>query len=249
MWKRIVAIAVLLSAAAGCGVPAGPQSFEAIDDQDVPNRLADTTTTTTTTTSTTTTTLPDTPESTTTTTIAPATQLVDVFFVSRDQLRPLELVAPSPVTDADLILLLEDGPGPSAPLLTNFIEEGLIIDTRAERGILTVDLDEEILDDIPSRDQPEAIAQIVLTFLLETPGVGSAVFTFDGSEENVPVPTGDGLLTNEPVVVDDYASIRADLELTTDLDPTATVPTAESPTITTVDESNTATSSSDPDAN
>ncbi len=35
---------------------------------------------------------------------------------------------------------------------------------------------------------------------------------FNGGPENVAVPTGDGLLTAEPVSVDDYATMRVDVE-------------------------------------
>lgn len=213
-WARRSAWCCVAALITGCGVPTGADSFEPIPDDEVPNRIADTTTTTTTTstTTTTTTTLPDTPELSTTTTITPATQLVDVFFLSRDELRAVEVQAPSPVADTDLILLLERGPGPSGGLLTNLVEEGLIIDTFAQDGILTIDLDEEVLDDIASREQREAIAQIVLTFLYGLGGVGQAVFTFNGSSDTVAVPTGDGELTDEPVSVDDYAVMRFDAE-------------------------------------
>ncbi|MGA9279235.1 GerMN domain-containing protein [Ilumatobacter sp.] len=216
---RRAAWCVAFAAVASCGVPTGPESFEAIGDAEIPNRLADTTSTTSTTTTTTTTTLPDTPQTTTTTSIAPATQFVEVFFLSRDQLRAVEVEAPSPVADTDLILLLERGPGPSGGLLTNLVEEGLIIDTTSQGGILTIDLDESILDDIPSRDQREAIAQMVLTFLYGLGGVGQAVFTFNGGTENVAIPTGDRLLTNEPVSVDDYATMRVNVDPNPELDP------------------------------
>lgn len=206
--RQRMAAVLAVALVAGCGVPTGPDSFEEIPDEEIPNRLADTTTTTTTST---TTTIADTPVSSTTTTIATATQLVEVFFLSRDRLRAVEVPAPSPVADTDLILLLERGPGPSGGLLTNLVEEGLIIDTTAQDGILTIDLDEDVLDDIPSRDQREAIAQIVLTFLYGLGGVGQAVFTFNGSTENVAVPTGDRELTDEPVSVDDYATMRVDV--------------------------------------
>ena len=241
MTSLVKRVAAVLAAAlvAGCGVPTGPESFEAIPDEEVPNRLADTTTTTTTTSTTsTTTTIPDTPVSSTTTTIATATQLVEVFFLSRDQLRAVEVPAPSPVADTDLILLLERGPGPSGGLLTNLVEEGLIIDTSSQGGILTIDLDEDVLDDIPSRDQREAIAQIVLTFLYGLGGVGQAVFTFNGGSENVAVPTGDRELTDQPVSVDDYANMRVDVDsFPTDVDASDpgvvgdTVPIGETTTV------------------
>lgn len=214
---------VCFALVASCGVPTGPDSFEAIADAEVPNRLADTTTTTTTTSTTTTTTVPDAPQTTTTTSIAPTTQFVDVFFLSRDQLRAVEVQAPSPVADTDLILLLEGGPGPTGGLLTNLVAEGLIIDTTAQNGILTIDLDENILDDIPSQDQRDAIAQIVLTFLYGLGGVGQAVFTFNGGSENVAVPIGNGLSTDEPVSVDDYANMRVNIDPLSEPAPETTI--------------------------
>ena len=143
------------------------------------------------------------------------------------------------VVHAELILLLEQGPvGPPAALLDNQIEQGLIIDTVAQDGILTIDLDEEIFDDISRQDdQREAIGQIVLTFLLGLRGVGQAVFTFNGSDTNVSVPTGNALFTNRPVSVDDYASMRVDAEQTDpedEPDPADGTATTGSSTTTTV---------------
>lgn len=238
---RSAALLASLALLASCGVPTGPDSFEEIPDQEVPNRLADTTTTTTTTstTTTTTTTVPDAPVTTlaATTTVVP-TEIVQVFFLSRGELRPIELPAQSPVVDTELILLLEQGPvGPSAALLDNQIEEGLIIDTVAQDGILTIDLDEEIFDDISRQeDQREAIGQIVLTFLLGLRGVGQALFTFNGSDQNVSVPTGNALFTNRPVSVDDYASMRIDAEPPGPIDePETPVTTTSFGTTTTTD--------------
>ena len=93
--------------------------------------------------------------------------------------------------------------------------------------MLTIDLDEDIFDEIPSRDQREAIAQIVLTFIYGIDPVGLAVFTFNGSEQNVSVPTGDGLFTNRPVSVDDYASMRVDVEPSAEPETTTTSATDE----------------------
>ncbi len=102
------------------------------------------------------------------------------------------------MVDTELILLLEQGPvGPSAALLDNLIEEGLIIDTVAQDGILTIDLDEDIFDDISRQDDQTRgdrtdRAHVPAQSLR---GVGQALFTFNGSEQNVSVPTGNALFT------------------------------------------------------
>lgn len=227
---QLAAVCAIVAIGSGCGVPTGPESFEAIDGADVPNRLNEITSTTSSTTTTTVpaTTLPDQPETTTTISIEPPipTEIVDVFYLSRGQLRaqPTEVLAP--VTANDLILLLEAGP--SSDLLDNEITLNLIESTSEENGVLTIGLDDRVFQRIPSRDQREAIAQIVLTFLNNLRGVGQAVFTID--DERLIVPVGNGQSTEEPVSLDDYENMlvnadpdQASPESTT----TAAAPTSE----------------------
>ncbi len=141
--RRLIASCMALVIVAGCGVPTGPESFEAIDDSDVPNRLNEATTTTTTTTvppttsTVATTTLPDQQETTTTTTEPePPTETVDVFFVSRGELtsKPIQVLAP--VSANELIVLLEADP-PSVVLDTE-IPPDLIDTTSVDNGVLTI---------------------------------------------------------------------------------------------------------------
>ncbi len=209
------ALAALTALSVGCGVPTGPESFEAIDGADVPNRLDETTTTTTTTTlppTTTTTTLPDQPAATTSTTSEPepATESVRIFFLSRGELRSQESEVLAPKTANDLILLLEAGPapGPASDLLDTEIPQGLIDNTSTGGGVLTIELNDTVFRRIPERDQREAIAQMVLTFLNNLAGVGQAVFTIEG--ERLIVPLGNRESSDEPVSRDDYANMLVD---------------------------------------
>ena len=223
--KVILVAAVALGSA--CGVPTGPDSFDPIDGSDVPNRLNDTTTTTSTTTTTvavTTTTLPDQPDPTTTTTEAEIpTEFVEVFYVSRGQLRAQETEVPSPVTANDLISLLETRP--SSDLLDNEIDLNLIESTSTTDGVITIELDDLVFQRIPNRDQREAIAQMVLTFLTNLRGVGQAVFVID--DVRLTVPVGNFQFTDEPVSLDDYENMLVDAA------PTPATPTTTSTTTTT----------------
>lgn len=207
--RRVATLLLLAGPIAGCGVPTGPDSFEEIDGVDVPNRLNETTTTTTTTTmppTTTTTTLLDAPETTTTSTEPPIpTEIVDIFFVSRGQLTAKPFTVLAPVSANELIDLLEAGPGPDVGLLDTEILPNLIEVTSVTDGILTIELDRLVFDQIANRDQREAIAQIVLTLLNNLTGVGQAVFTIDDERQTVPIDGSQ--VSDQPVSLDDYANI------------------------------------------
>ncbi len=105
--------------------------------------------------------------------------------------------------------------------LESLIEEGLIVSAVESRGVLTVDLDAETFDRIPSTQQTEAIGQIVLTMLRSLRGVGLVTFTLGG--EPIPVKKGNGLSSEvgEPLSFDDYAVLLASPRTTAD----TTVPT------------------------
>ncbi len=203
------AVVLTVGLASGCGVPTGPESLQEIDGADVPNRLNETTTTTTTTTvpaTTTTTTLLDTPETTTTTTEAPApTEIVDIFFVSRGQLTAKPFTVLAPVSANELIDLLEAGPGADVDLLDTEILPNLIETTLVDNGILTIELNDLVFERIAVRDQREAIAQMVLTFLTNLRGVGQAVFTIDDVRQTVPIDVS--RVTDQPVSLDDFESV------------------------------------------
>lgn len=221
-------ILALASLVAACGVPTGPDSFEPIADENVPNRLGEPPVTSTTTSTTTpATTLP--PDEPVDTEPEPPAEQVTLYFRSRDQLRGIDLTALSPVTREDLRQLLVDGPpvGPSTSNLDNLIVEGLIVDVFTQGGIVTIDLDQELFDNIDRVvEQRAAIGQIVLTFLGNLPFVGQAQFTFDG--EPLRVPTADSGFTAEPVSGDDYASLVIDTGLTPAEDVPSTDDTSDS---------------------
>jgi len=224
VWALSAALAL-----SACGVPTGPESFEEIDD--ISDELAAPSTTTTTTTSTTTTTtVPDLANTTIVTTTTPAvpTEEVPVYFLSRGQLTSIETAAPLAPEPNDLILLLEAGPdGPLAALLDNLIEQDLIVTTTQLDGVLTIELDDVLFRRISTRDQREAIAQIVLTFLTTLRGVGQAVFTID--DEPLTVPTAVRGFTDEPVSRDDYTALLVDTDDSTSGSTTTTEPPLDTP--------------------
>lgn len=230
--RAVIAFVSFAGLSASCGVPTGPESFQEIDGADVPNRLNDTTTTTTTTlpSTTTTTSLLDTPPSTTSSTETPnPTEIVDIFFVSRGQLAPKPTAARAPVSANELIDLLEAGSG--SDLLDTEILLNLIESTSEDNGILTIELNDLVFERIPVRDQREAIAQMVLTFLSNLRGVGQAVFTIDG--ERLTVPIDGSRVSDQPVSLDDYATMLIDadpvddpVEVPATTDPAALAPTS-----------------------
>ncbi|MFK8024570.1 MAG: hypothetical protein AB8G26_11475, partial [Ilumatobacter sp.] len=97
-------------AVAACGVPTGPDSFEVVDPDAVPDALTAAATTTTTTTTVppppATSVPPESPETTLVTTTIPLvpTEPVQVFFVSRGRLTSVETAAPVAPEAFDLIL-------------------------------------------------------------------------------------------------------------------------------------------------
>ncbi len=226
--RRLTAAGAVVLMIASCGVPTGPDSFEPIDDADVPNRLSETTTTTTTTTTEppASTTIapadPDQLETTFNTTAEPEppTEFVNIYFLSRGDLRPQSTEVLAPKEANDLILLLEAGP--ASDLLDTEILPNLIETTSEESGVLTIELNDGVFRRIPKRDQTEAIAQMVLTFLNNLTGVGQAVFTID--DERLIVPVANGQSTEEPVSLDDYSEllVNADPADTTTTTPTNT---------------------------
>jgi spore germination protein GerM len=137
---------------------------------------------------------------------------VKIYFLSGGKLKPefRDVTAPIEPLDIlnDLVSLLEAGPtGPSADLNTTAVPQGLINDEfRTARGVLTIDLDSRVFEEIDGRtNQRQAIAQIVFSFLTNLDGIGQVVFTVDG--EPLTVPNGNGVNTNEPVALDDYVSM------------------------------------------
>jgi hypothetical protein len=214
-----VASATLLAA---CGIPTGDDTFDAIPPEEVPFGLDATSTTTTTTT----TTLPDVPDTTAapTTTIAIRLDVAEIYFLTRGRLRPLEVELAPGFTALDVADQLESGPPPDVGLDT-LIEPGLIVGASESRSVLTVDLDPDTFARIPSTEQTEAIAQIVMTMVSSLRRVGLVNFTIEG--EPISVKKGNSLLSDvgEPLAYEDYVVLLASPASTADSSTTSQAPT------------------------
>lgn len=201
--RRVTTAIVIGALVVGCGVPTGDDSYGEIPADEILFGLDATSTTSTT--SSTTTTLPAVPATTlleTTTTIR--LEPVELFFLSRGRLQPVPFELPPGFSADQVADVLEAGPPPGLGL-DSLIEDGLIVAASESEGVLTVDLDANTFDRIPSAEQTEAIAQIVLTMISSLRRVGQVTFTLDG--EPIPVKKGNGLSseTGEALSFDDYS--------------------------------------------
>jgi hypothetical protein len=221
-----LSLGLLALATTACGVPTGEDTYEAIPPDQILFELDATSTSTTTTT----TTLPDIPASTLppTTTTPIRLEPAEIYFLSRGRLQPVVVELPPGASPDQIADVLELGP-PQDVALESLIREGLIVSAVESRGMLTVDLDAETFDRIPSTQQTEAIGQIVLTMLRSLRGVGLVTFTLGG--EPIPVKKGNGLSSEvgEALSFDDYDVLLASPRTTTD----TTVPTVASTDTTT----------------
>ena len=221
-----LAAQALVVVAVSCGVPTGESTFDEIDGE-VLGGLNDPTTTTTSTTTTTTTVpeLPEPPQETTTVVAAteppPPAAAVAVYFISRGSLSPVTFEVDPQFGLNELVVLLEDGPPNDSvgARLESFVEPGLIVGTPVtEGGVIFVELDGEVFDEISRLNQRQAFAQIVVT-LLQRSLVGQVTFTIDG--ETVPVPVESG--SKDAASVDDFAAFlgvpRSSAEPPVDDDP------------------------------
>jgi hypothetical protein len=228
------ALLVLLSA---CGL--GDSGFEEYGDEDGRSAIAATTTTSTTTT--TTTTVPVVPSTvpgatTTTTTTTPIqTQPIEFYWVVESTGQILVTVIPlSEPTPQLLVLRLEQGPplGEASVGLDTNVMEGLVLGIDVTRGIATVDLSGEILEQMPRTDPPLAIAQLVLT-LTRFQGIGQVLFTRDGVPIDVPLPPNDELSPlGEPVAFEDFEILLVASQTATTTTTTAAPPDTEPPATT-----------------
>jgi spore germination protein GerM len=209
------ALALFLTGAlvvAGCGLP-NDDKYTAIQPDDVPFGIADTTTTSTTSTTlppATTTTIPEA----TTTTIP--TQAVSLFFVLNGRLQPVVRSLPMPVTPQTVVNKLEDGPleQDQPPGLRSAVPANSIGVVSVTGGVATVDISPAFVQPttgtdqapVPNVDQPLAFGEIVLT-LTSLPGIGQVRFTVASQPQGA--LAADGSLVDGPVSADNYASLRA----------------------------------------
>lgn len=204
---RLPQLAICGLMIAACGVPSGNDTFVRIEDADVPLNLASPSTTTTT--STTTTVVV--PPSTTTTVVElpPDTELdpVSLYFLARDELRPVRREVETGFATIELIDLLAAGPDEqTSPGLDTLVSEGLVNSITIRRGTATVDIDDRIYNRVLLNDQTSLFAQLVLTLTTSARGVGEVTFTFDGTPDNVPTQNN---LLRRSVTFDDYARLIA----------------------------------------
>jgi len=207
-WNLIAALFVVAAIAAACGVSTGDDSFSVIPPTEDPFEL-DTTSTTTSTTTTTTTTLPATPDTVPSTTSPVLLESAEFYFLTtRSRLQPFFVALPPPFSADQIADILEAGPPPDVAL-ESLIEEGLIVSFSESRAVLTVDLDADTFERIPSTQQTEAIGQIVMTMISSLQRVGLVNFTIEG--ELISVKKGNSLLSDvgEPLAYDDFVTLLA----------------------------------------
>ncbi len=202
----LVALA-MVATGVSCGVPTGDSTFDEIDG-DVLGGLNDATTTTSTTTTTTTTTTISDPSLDTTTTVPvtepPPIATAAIYFISRGALSAVTLEVDPEAKLNELVGLLEAGPPDDGVggRRESFVEPGLVVGTPVpDAGVILVELDGDVFDEISRSNQRLAFAQIVVT-LLQRSDVGQVSFTIDG--EIVPVPVESG--SKDAVSVSDFAA-------------------------------------------
>ena len=194
----------------------GSGDFQRIDPEDVPAVLNETTSTTAPSTTRPLFTSPPPPTATapttsTSTTLAATTSTtavydVQLYFVAGpNQLAAISRQLASPAPGQVLSALVDGVPEGTEyeGLSTALPPPGLDWNVSVSGGRATVDLPPEFLTETPARDQPLAIAQIVLS-LTSRPGIGQV--TFESDEQPVAVIKGDGELTTvgADVVCEDY---------------------------------------------
>jgi hypothetical protein len=232
-WRRaaVTAVAATVSAVAvlaACGTPpeVSPRLVAADELQFDPADTSTSTSSTTTPVTQAVGTLPD-----------PAMQMVTVYFVDEDdRLVPVqrELRAPPDLTSALGALLNEPNQLEQSVGLRSTLPPGAVVRVNLDRGVAEVALKPSLFDEILTRDQVLAFAQLVLT-LTSQPGVGQVRFTSGG--ETLSVPRGDGSLTRPgmPLTFEDYAELIEGYEpppQTTTSTPTSTTSVPRSTTTT-----------------
>lgn len=201
-----VAVGLLVALATACGAPSSG-GFTVIEDNNIPDVLTETTTTMPATTTTTielaSTTAPTEQPSTT----IVATEPVTLYFIAGSQLVPVSQLLARPVTIAQTMKVLEQGPVGAGVGLRTALSLGLESrPSNAMRGVVKVDLDPAFFAKMDLRDQRLAIGQIVLT-LTEQRGVGAVMFTQNGQPIEVFLDNGATSTVGQNLAHDDYVSL------------------------------------------
>ncbi len=208
---------VLLGVAVGCSV-VDDGKVERIDPQFGLDTLPTSTVLETTTTQQATTTIVS--ESTTPVTLAPATELVRVYFVTSGQLNYLSQPLPTPVALPQIISALQVGPPADVGFRTIVPSDTDVIRVTSDgTGVATVTLRADFFDLVDVADQRLVIAQLVLT-LTKSSGIGQVVFNLA-----VPLPSGTVRPAGQKLTFADYESMLTDSPISPDPAPPATTST------------------------
>ncbi|MDH5373771.1 MAG: GerMN domain-containing protein [Acidimicrobiia bacterium] len=153
----------------------------------------------------------------------PADQLfVELFFVKEGlSAKSVIRAVDTPDVAANAIRALIEGPTPTeadTELSTSIPADTLLLGLTIEDGLATIDLSREFEVGGGSFNILSRLAQVVYT-LTQFPTIEQVVFHLDG--ERVEVFSGEGVLLENPVSREDYATI---LPIEPGIDPTATAP-------------------------
>ena len=191
----------------GCSIP-GDGRVVTIAPEDIPYDLAATTTVVQTTTlpSTTSTTIPFATTTSTSSTI-PAEE-VALFFIAGNQVVPITQLLLSPATPPQVLSALAQGvpTGESSAGLRSALPVDFAGSVTVARGIATVDLPPNFINELPGAEQRLAVAQIVLT-LTRRAGIGQIVFTSEQRAQAVPRGRGDLTEPGGAVACEDYSNL------------------------------------------
>lgn len=183
--RRIVATAALvLAVLAGCGIDPESSAHRVAPDA-VPFGLLEDPATA--------------PES------SPSGSAVTVYLLADGRLVPVARSTDPRSGLTEVADLLAAGPTRTerALGLTSSLPDDQVLEITPARGVAQVDLAATFADLNP-RDQAQAIAQLTYS-LTGRPGIGRVAFTLDGA--GTEVPRGDGTLTDDPLVREDFETI------------------------------------------
>lgn len=204
MRTRIVALCVLL---AGVTVACSVVDDGKVQRVDPPNELTDTLPPTTTTIPTTTSQPATSTTGLETTTTEVQALTVQLFYVAGGKLSPVPGQLPTQYALFQLLAQLQNGPveGPLGSGLRNAIPADVVIDASPDgAGVAQVVLPIGFFDSIPAADQRLAIAQIVMTLLENTPGIGQVAFNLQVSG-----PGGELIPAGQLLTRSDYSALLA----------------------------------------
>ena len=208
---KLVTVVIVGLAVAGCGVPSD-KNYSAIQRDDIPFGIADTTPTSTTTTLPPVTTAPP-----VTTTTVPS-ETVMLWFISDNKLMAVPRPLTKPVGPEQVAVALQKGPDekdlPAG--LRTAVPAGSIANVNVGGGVAKVDLAPSFITPTPGPGQPPitpadqslAFGQIVLT-LTSRPGIGQVLFTAQGQPVLPILGDGSQPAAAGPVSADNYAGLRS----------------------------------------